>query len=404
MLTRDLLQETYLAISANKARSVLTILGIVIGIASVIAMVSIGQGAKESITNKIEANGANLLTVSPGKQRSFGPVSSGQGSATTLTMDDAEAIKNLDNIEAISPEASSRQQATVQDNNTNATIYGINPEYADVKSIAVASGSFVAENQVTSLAKVAVLGTTVATDLFGEDVDPLGKTVRIDSLNFKVIGVLAETGSGFNSSDDAIFIPLTVLQRYFTGSKTLSSISVKVADAKAMDQAQQDITDILLAQHNIASSDDADFTVRSSEQMVEMASSITSTLTMLLGSIAAISLIVGGIGIMNMMLTSVTERTREIGLRKAIGAKSQEINRQFLSESVMLTFLGGIIGILFGWLASFLVEKFASTNTAISWQSVALSFGVSVAIGIVFGYYPAKRAAKLNPIDALRYE
>lgn len=404
MLYRDLIQETYLAIIANKVRSILTMLGIVIGIASVIAMVSIGQGAKQSITDSIESNGSNLLTVSPGKQRSFGPVSAGQGSADSLTTKDADAIASINNIEAVSPESSGRYQVTAGENNANSSVSGVQPAYETVKNITVANGSFVNQNQVTSLTKVAVLGATVATDLFGEDADPVGKTVRISNMNFKVIGVLEETGSGFNSSDDAVIIPLSVLQRYYTGSDTLSSISVKIATAEAMTTAQEDITDLLLDQHKITDADNADFNVRNSADMLAMANSVTSTLTMLLGSIAAISLLVGGIGIMNMMLTTVTERTREIGLRKAIGAKSSEINRQFLAESVMLTFVGGAIGVALGKLAAILVTKFLSTTTSVSLYSVALAFSVSVVIGIVFGYYPARRAAKLNPIDALRYE
>ncbi|MFA5995306.1 MAG: ABC transporter permease [Patescibacteria group bacterium] len=404
MLYRDLLQETYLAIVANKARSVLTMLGIVIGIASVIAMVSIGQGAQKSITDNIESNGANLLTVSPGKQRSFGPVSAGQGSAESLTMEDATVIASVTNIEEVSPESSGRYQVTAGDNNTNTSVTGVQPAYETVKNLTVSNGSFINQNQLTSLTKVAVLGITVATDLFGEDTDPVGETIRINNMNFKVIGVLEETGSGFNSSDDAVVIPLSVLQRYFTGSNTVSSISVKVATADAMTTAQADITNLLLEQHDITNADEADFNVRNSADIVELASSVTSTLTILLGSIAAISLVVGGIGIMNMMLTTVTERTREIGLRKAIGAKGYEISRQFLAEAVMLTFTGGIIGIALGKLVAVLVTKFLSTATAVSLSSVALAFGVSVAIGIVFGYYPARRAAKLNPIDALRYE
>ncbi|MFA6027654.1 MAG: ABC transporter permease [Patescibacteria group bacterium] len=404
MLYKDLLQETYLAIVANKARSALTILGIVIGIGSVIAMVSIGQGAKQSITDRIEESGANLLTVSPGQQRSFGPISSGQGSAETLTMEDVESIKTITDVEEVSPESSSRYQITASGNNTNASIYGVYPEYEVVKEVTLNSGMFIASSQVSSSAKVAVLGATLSEDLFGEEVDPVGQSVKINGITFKVIGLLSETGSGMNSTDDAALIPLTVLQRYLSGSETLSSISVKVADQDAMDQVQQNITDALLINHDIASEDDADFSVRSSMEMVEMASSISSTLTMLLGSIAAISLIVGGIGIMNMMLTSVTERTREIGLRKAIGAKSSDINKQFLAESIMLTFIGGIVGIIGGWLASYLITKFSGTATSVTYYSVALAFGVSVVIGVVFGYYPARRASRLNPIDALRYE
>ncbi|MFH0818588.1 MAG: ABC transporter permease [Patescibacteria group bacterium] len=404
MLIKDLLQETYLAVAANKARSALTILGIVIGIGSVIAMVSIGQGAQQSITDRIEAGGANLLTISPGRQRSFGPVSSAQGSADSLTLEDAKAIRNINGVEVVSPESSSRYQVTAKGNNSNSSISGVYPEYQIAKSIEVNNGHFITESQLKSASKVAVLGATVTTDLFGEGVDPIGETIRINNMNFKVIGILTETGTGFNSADDAIIIPLTVLQRYFTGSKNVSNISVKASSQEVMTQLQTDITDLLMQRHNIIDADSADFMVRSSTEMIDMASSITSTLTILLGSIAAISLIVGGIGIMNMMLTSVTERTREIGLRKAIGAKRGDISKQFLAESVMLTFIGGVIGIILGYISSMLVSKFLSTTTAVTLSSVGLAFGVSVAIGIIFGYYPARRAAKLNPIDALRYE
>lgn len=404
MLTKDLIQETYYALASNKARSALTILGIVIGIGSVIAMVSIGQGAQASITDSIESGGANLLTISPGRQSGFGPVRSGQGSAQSLTMDDVEAIKDVDDIEAISPESSSMYQVTAKKNNTNSTIYGVYSEYFTVKDLEINTGSLITSSHVKSSSKVAVLGSSVAEDLFGENSDPLGESIKINGINFKIIGVMEETGSGFNSSDDAVIIPLSVLQRYLSGDEYLSSINIKVSQQESMDQVTSEIENVLMDLHNISSEDDADFNVRSSSEMIEMASSITSTLTILLGSIAAISLIVGGIGIMNMMLTSVTERTREIGLRKAIGAKSKDINLQFLIEAVMLTFIGGIMGIIFGWVASALVEYFLNTSTAVTLQSVILAFSVSVAIGIIFGYYPARRAAKLNPIDALRYE
>ncbi len=404
MLYKDLIKETYSAIVSNRARSALTILGIVIGIASVIALVSIGQGTSTSITQSIEANGANLLTISSGRQRSFGPVMSGQGTAQSLTLDDAEAIKKITSIEAVSPEASSREQITAKKNNTNASINGVYPEYQTVRNIKLSRGIFITQSNIKSSSKVAVLGANVVIDLFGEGVNPLGQAIKVNGLSFKVIGVIEATGSGFNSSDDSVFIPLDVLQRYFSGDKYLSSINVKVASQDKMDQAQTDVTSLLLSLHKISNADEADFNVSNMADLVSMASSVTGTLTILLGAIAGISLLVGGIGIMNMMLTSVTERTREIGLRKAIGAKSSDINKQFLAESIMLTFLGGVIGISLGFLASYLVKTFLNTTTTITTSSVLLAFGVSVAIGVIFGYYPARRAAKLNPIDALRYE
>jgi len=404
MLVKDLIKETYFALNANKGRSVLTILGIVIGIGSVIAMISIGQGAQSSITESIESNGTNVLIISPGQQQSFGPVRSGQGTADSLSNDDVEAIKELDDIVAVSPEVSSRYQVTSKESNTNASVYGVESDYFVVKEIDSQVGTLISSIHVKNSSKVAVLGSTIAEDLFGEDVNPVGDSVRINNLNFKVIGVIESTGTGFNSSDDSIFVPLSVSQRYFTGNEILSSISLKVNSSELMDQVEVDITNMLLMLHGMSSEEDADFNIGSSTEMIEMASSVTGTLTILLGAIAGISLLVGGIGIMNMMLTSVTERTREIGLRKAIGAKNKEISLQFLIESATLTLIGGVVGIVLGWVISIIITKFFDMNTSVTLYSVVLSFGVSVVIGIVFGYYPARRASKLNPIDALRYE
>ncbi|MFH1781396.1 MAG: ABC transporter permease [Patescibacteria group bacterium] len=401
---KDLFKETFFAVAANKARSGLTVLGIVIGIGSVIAMISIGQGASSSITQSIESSGSNLLTISPGAGGGFGPVSEGQGSAETLTMEDAEAVGDLSLIETVSPVTSGRYQVVVKGNNTNTSINGVTNSYQEANNIKMEKGSFISESNVDKSSKVAVLGKTATEDLFGEGVDPTGETIRIDSLSFKVLGVMKETGSGFNSSDDAILIPISVAQKYLTGNESVSSISVKIAEQDQMDVAEEDIFALLLKRHGFTSEDDADFQVMNMADMVEMASSITGTLTILLGAIASISLVVGGIGIMNMMLTSVTERTREIGLRKAIGARSKDVSNQFLAESVMLTFSGGFIGVVLGYATSFLVNLFLNTGMAISLFSTSLGFGVSVIIGIIFGYYPARRAAKLNPIDALRYE
>jgi len=407
MKISDLLEETYLALVSNKARSGLTILGIVIGIGSVIAMVSIGQGTQASIKSSIQTLGSNLITVMPGAQRSFGAsASSGRGSATTLTLEDSEAIKDeISLVKNVAPVTSSRYQIVAKGTNTNTQVIGATPEYTEVKSVSIDLGVFFTEQQSKSGAKVAVLGPDTRDDLFGEDADPIGQTIKINGLEFKVIGVtVAKGSSGMSSSDDIIYVPLATAQRYFTGNNKVSTINVEAADEESMTELQAQITALLLERHDIADEASADFSIMNQADVVSSMSSITSTLTYLLAAIAGISLLVGGIGIMNMMLTNVTERTREIGLRKAIGAKRNDITMQFLAESIMLTFLGGVIGVALGWSISWGVKQFAGIATEISLSSVVLAFGVSALIGIVFGFYPAKRAAALNPIDALRYE
>lgn len=407
MIFSDLFKETSLALLSNKARSGLTVLGIVIGIGSVIAMISIGQGAQGSIQSNIQSLGSNLVMVTPSFQRGVGTqVSAGRGSAQTLTIEDANAIsQEISLAQAVASELSSRYQVTAKGTNTNTSIDGVTDTYPAVRNVEIAEGSFISAQNLISLDKVAVLGPTVVSDLFGEDADPLGQTIRIKQINFKIIGITkAKGGTGFGSQDDMIFIPLTTAQRFLAGSDRVSTISVQAVDQNSMTDLQDQITTLLLDRHHISDSTLADFSVLNQADIIASASSITNTLSLLLGSIAGISLIVGGIGIMNMMLTTVTERTREIGLRKAIGAKAKDINLQFLTEAVMLTFTGGIVGILFGWLVSFGISYFGNTATKIAPSSILLAFGVSAAIGIIFGYYPARRASKLNPIEALRYE
>jgi putative ABC transport system permease protein len=407
MKTSDLIEETYSALLSNKVRSGLTVLGIIIGIGSVIAMVSIGQGAQNSITSNIESLGANLVIVTPGAQRGAGgyQVSAGRGSSQTLTNEDADAISQISLVQAVAPELSGRYQVTAKGTNTNTSVDGVTSAYLSVRNVQIDSGSFISDQNNQDIARVAVLGPTVSSDLFGDGVDPIGQEIRIKEMTFTVIGVTkAKGGTGFGSQDDMIFIPVITAQKFLAGKDYLSTINVQAIDQNSMSDLQSQITDLLLSRHKITDPTLADFSVINQSDLVSSASSITNTLSLLLGSIAGISLVVGGIGIMNMMLTTVTERTREIGLRKAIGAKKKDISIQFLTEAVMLTFIGGIFGVLFGWLASVLITQLSSTATQVSLSSVLLAFGVSAGIGIVFGYYPARRAASLNPIEALRYE
>lgn len=405
MKLQDIFQETIMALSANKVRSGLTILGIVIGIASVIAMVSIGQGASGQIQSSIEGLGSNLLTVMPGViQPGRGIVSSGRGSAQTLKNEDTGVIKQLAGVLYVSPELNRRFQIiSPAGNNTNSTVIGVVPEYAAARNIALANGSFFGDNQLRSLGRVAVLGPTVAQDIFGE-ADAIGKTIRINKVNFKVIGVLqSKGGSGFFNSDDTVYVPLTTMQKILAGADFLSTIAISVENKELMPQVQEEAIAALADKHRVDPAN-ADFSIISQADILSALTQVTNTFTIFLAAVAGISLIVGGIGIMNMMLTTVTERTREIGLRKAIGAKKKDISIQFLTEAVMLTFLGGVAGVALGWVISVLVSKFAGLTTSVSVLAIFLAFGVSAAIGIIFGYYPARRAASLNPIEALRYE
>lgn len=408
MKTIDLFEETLSAVTANKTRSGLTMLGIVIGIGSVIALMAVGAGAQSSIQSNIQALGSNLLTVSPGAQRTFGStVSGGRGNAQTLTMQDAEAISSqIANVNAVSPETTNRYQIIAKGNNTNTSVIGAQSVYLSVHNLQVDQGSFFADSQINNYAKVTVLGPTVRDDLFGENAsNVVGQTITINNIPFTIIGItVSKGGSGFNNSDNNIYVPITTAQRFFTGSQYVGSIAVQASSQDVMATVQQDITALLLNRHKIIDPAKTDFNIINQSDILSTASSITGILTKLLASIAGISLVVGGIGIMNMMLTTVTERTREIGLRKAIGARSGDISIQFLMEAIILTFMGGLIGVVMGWIASYLITHFASITSAVSLQSILLAFGVSGGIGIIFGYYPAYRASKLNPIDALRYE
>lgn len=407
MKTQDILEETFLALSSNKVRSGLTMLGIVIGIASVIAMTAIGTGAQNSISSSIQSIGANLVMVMPGAQRTFGGPSAARGGAQTLTVPDADAIASqISNVAAVVREVSSRKQVVATGTNTNTTIMGTEPSYLTVRNVSIDEGVFLSASDVSSGAKVAILGPTTRDDLFGVGATGVvGQKIRISGSDYTIVGItVSKGGSGFSNVDDIVYIPYTTAQRYLSGNKYLSEIDVSAESSDVSTQVQTDVTNLLLTRHNITDPTKADFNTMNQADIIATASSVTSTFTSLLAAVAGISLLVGGIGIMNMMLTTVTERTREIGLRKAIGAKRRDINKQFLIEAVTLTFTGGVIGVLLGLGISVALSSLGILQAQVSLSSVLLAFGVSALIGIVFGYYPAQRASKLNPIDALRYE
>ena len=403
----DVVEETASSVSSNKVRSALTILGIVVGIASVIVMVAIGQGAQASITNSINQAGSNLVMVMPGFGAGGGAVRGARGAGTSLTEADAQAIASqVTGVEGVSEERSTRQQVIAGANNTNTQVMGATPTYSAVHSIQIAEGQFISADNVASVSRVAVLGPTTRDDLFGANAtNVIGQRVRVNGIDFRVVGVtVAKGGSGFNNQDDVIYVPLTAAQQLLVGDTHLSQISVQAADANQITAVEDQISTLLLTRHKISNAAQADFNVLSQSDIAATASTITGTFTIVLASIAGISLLVGGIGIMNMMLTAVTERTREIGLRKAVGARRSDISVQFLAESVALTFLGGVIGVLLGIGVSAGLSAFAGITTQVSIPSVLLAAGVSIGIGVVFGYYPALRASGMNPVEALRYQ
>ena len=403
----EILTESIGTLALNKVRTGLAMLGVIIGIGSVITLVSLGQASQKSVENQIKSLGANLITVSPAGQN-VGGVRGAAGGGTTLTLADAEAIENsseVSTVTAVSPEYTGRSQVTAGRNNTNTQIYGVVPEYLTVRNVSVANGSFISGQHVSSQAKVAVLGPTVVEDLFGKGANPVGQSIRIEGQNFTIIGVTeTKGGTGFQNQDDRIFVPLTTAQKVLYGVSHLSSIAVNAISEDVVDLAKNQIGYLLLDRHKLKSPEEADFSFFSLTDILSTASEVTGTFTTLLSGIAAISLIVGGIGIMNIMLVTVTERTREIGLRKALGAKNRIITAPFLVESIIITFTGGFIGIMLGIGISYFLANSMSLPFTMSISSVLLAFGVSVAIGMVFGRYPAQKAANLEPIEALRYE
>ena len=405
MTKRDLIKEASIALSSNKVRTGLTVLGIVVGISSVIILSAIGNGAKAEITKQIESNGSNLLTIANGAPRTLGGMGfARRGAVKTLTVDDYMAIKDIENIANSSPILNKSVQLIAGPNNSRPDVYGVYANYDKIKNLKISSGNFLTENDNTYFGKVAVLGSEVKKDLF-KDEDPINQKVRIDGKVFNVIGVLQpKGGSGFGNEDNQVFIPFNTMQNTISGDrKYLNNIVVSADSVDNLYIVSGQINYILSEAHKIKEGKDPDFEIINQSDLVNSFSSITDTFTLLLSAIASISLFVGGIGIMNMMLTQVTERTKEIGLRKSLGAKNSDIKLQFLMEAIYITVFGGIIGIAFGGSVSLLIGALGLA-TQVTIYSVLLSFSVSVGIGIIFGLYPAGKASRLSPIQALKYE
>ena len=393
------------ALRRNKLRSGLTALGIIIGVAAVVAMVAVGNGAQASITKQVAALGENLLTVFAGSKRSGG-VSSGLGSASTITLADVEAIlREVPDVIAVSPEISSSAQAIANGRNWSTSIVGESPEYLRIRDWKLAAGSMFTEREVRSAAKVAVIGSKTALELFGP-LNPVGQSVRVKNIPFVITGLLETKGAGMagQNQDDRLIIPYTTAMKRITGDRYLRSVNLQIRQADRMEIAQAQITSLLRQRHRLVAGQSDDFNIFNQKDIADTVSAVTGTVKLLLGAISSLSLVVGGIGIMNIMLVSVTERTREIGIRMAVGAQPSAIQLQFLIEAVTLSLLGGLIGVALGVGISVFVGKAGTFQPVVSAESILLAFGVSFVIGVFFGFYPARKAAALDPIDALRYE
>ena len=389
---------------ANKLRSLLTMLGIIIGVAAVIALVSIGNGVKQDIEDSISSLGSNLLVVLPGAPRTPGARSS-QGSMKSLKISDYEAIAKLEGVKAASPMTNGSYVVIYQNKNWTTSVAGVNSNFQDVNNWTMTSGRFFSDKNVQNRERVAVVGQTVVKNLFADE-DPVGKEIRVKNIPFRVIGVLKSKGNGTmgNDQDDTVLIPYTTSMERVEGIDYLRRVYVVAKDDGGIDRLQADIENLLRVRHNIKDTNLDDFNIQNMKSIMETVAQTTGTFTLFLGAVAAISLVVGGIGIMNIMLVSVTERTREIGVRKALGATYSIIVTQFLIEAVVISLMGGFIGIAFGIGASKVIGMVSGMSTIVSVPTIIMSFAFSMAIGLIFGIYPARKAAKLNPIDALHYE
>jgi len=402
----NLLRIAVRALVRNRMRAILTMLGIIIGVASVIAMLAIGEGSKQSIRAQMSDMGTNLLMIMPNFQRRGG-VSLGSSSSNALKYSDVVALRNeATAVAAVSPEVRASGQVIYGNMNTQTTVYGVSEEYLGIRKLTITSGRIFSANEIKSMSKVCILGQTVVENLFGKGADPVGLSIRIKNLPFLIIGTLEDKGeSGMGQDqDDLILAPYTTVQRRLAAIDYINGIYASAVSEEKSDKAQEEITEILRRVHKLKDAEEDNFRIMSQSELISTVSSITDVMTYLLGAIAGISLLVGGIGIMNIMFVSVTERTREIGLRMSIGGKSRDILKQFLVESMLLSILGGLLGVIFGYLIAKLAGSVMGMDPIVKTQSVVLAFAVCFIIGVFFGWYPAKKAANLNPIEALRYE
>ncbi|MEP0365596.1 MAG: ABC transporter permease [Cyclobacteriaceae bacterium] len=402
----NLFKIAFKAIVLNKMRSLLTMLGIIIGVGSVIAMLAIGEGSKESIRTTISAMGSNMITIRPGADVRGG-VRQDPSAMETLTFSDYEAIKNsADLLTYITPMVNGSGQVINGSNNWPSSIYGVNSDYLNIKVVDLQSGSMFTDTEVRSAAKVALIGQTVADNIFPDGEDPVGKMIRFNKIPFKVIGLLEEKGENTfgQDQDDVVIAPYTTVQKRILAIDHLNQIMASAVSEEDAPEAVDQVTQIIRTQHKLADNEDDDFTVRSMEELISTFSSTSEMLTILLVAVASISLLIGGIGIMNIMYVSVKERTKEIGLRMAVGGKGSDILMQFLIEAIFISITGGVLGVLLGLGATVFIENFLRWPTSVTLYSIVISFAVCAVTGIFFGWYPAKKAAALDPITALRYE
>ena len=405
MRTAPVLKIAMQALLRHKVRSLLTMLGIIIGVGSVIAMVSLGQGAQKQVQDQIASMGTNMLIVSAGSQRMSGGVRGGGGTASALTVEDAEAIETLSSVSQVSPSVTASVTLVQGNQNWTTRAEGVGPAWLSIRNRAVASGEFFSPSEIRSAARVTVIGQTVADQLFG-GADPVGQTIRVRNLPFRVVGVLERKGQSQwgQDQDDTLVVPYTTAMKKLLSTNYVPTIYVSAPSTEATFRAETEIAELLRQRHNIRTGQEDDFGVRNLTDIAEAAEQTTRVMTMLLGSIAGVSLLVGGIGIMNIMLVSVTERTREIGIRMAVGARSKHVEHQFLIESVVLGLAGGVVGIALGVGISYALSHVFNWPALISPVAVIVSAAFSMAIGVFFGYYPARKASSLDPIEALRFE